>query len=698
MKQISIFLLASFLIILVSCDQGAKEGVRSTSQSIPSLDELARDGVFNPELMWRLGRISDPRVSPDGKEILFGITRYVLEDNKGQRDLFKVNLDDGEVIQLTETPYSEINALWKPDGSGIAYLSSESGTFQIWESDPDGRKPRQVSKIEGGINGFAFSPDMKHILYIQDVKLDPTPQEIHPDLPGSNVFIADDMMYRHWDQWHDYAYSHIFFAPYSNGDEVLAGTDIMQDERFDSPMMPWGGMEQISWSPDGKKIAYTCKKLGGKAYTLSTNSEIYLYDLESHQTTTLSGQGFDGYDWDPVFSPNGEKLAWRSMEEPGFEADKERIIIYDFATEQATDYSQGFDQSSNHFVWSADGMQLYFVSGTKATYQLYSLDVQNRLIRQITYGDHNYQTVHLAGEMLAGSKMSMSMPTELFLIDPKTGEETQLTKVNEDVFSRIKLGKVEKRWVKTSDDKEMLTWVIYPPDFDPGKKYPALLYCQGGPQSAVSQFFSYRWNFQMMAAHGYIVVAPNRRGLPTFGQEWNDQISGDYGGQNIRDYLSAIDALAAEPFVDENSLGAIGASYGGFSVFYLAGHHQKRFKAFISHCGMFNLEAQYASTEEYFFVNKDLEGPYWENPRPKSYDFSPHLYVDQWDTPIMIITGAKDYRIPYAQSLQAFNSAQLRGIPSRLLFFPDETHFVLKPQNAVLWQREFFKWLDEWLK
>lgn len=700
MNRIFILISLGTIMLTLGCQSFNKDKTKDSSEEfvVKSLEELSQDGVFNPELMWRLGRLSDVQLSTDKQQLLFGISRYSLEENKGDRDLYTLGLDGGELIRITETPDAEINALWKPDGSGIAYLSNKSGSFQIWECDANGKASKQITDIEGGINGFAFAPDMKHFLFTKDVILDPSPQDIHPDLPKANAFISDDLMYRHWDQWHDYAYSHIFYAEYSAQGLISSGTDIMEDERFDSPMLPWGGMEQISWSPDGSKIAYTCKKMFGKEYALSTNSEIYIFDLSNYKTITLSTPGFEGYDWDPVFSPDGSKLVWRSMEEPGFEADKERIILYDFETQKAKDLTEGFDQSSTNYVWSEDGSMLFFISGIKATYQIFSMDIARAQIRQITYGDHNYQSISLAGDKIIGSKMSMSMPTEIFSVDPVSGEETQVSNINDDVFSRITLGKVEKRWIKTTDDKQMLTWIIYPPNFDPEKKYPTLLYCQGGPQSAVSQFFSYRWNLQMMAANGYIVVAPNRRGLPTFGQDWNDQISGDYGGQNIQDYLSAIDSMAKEPFVDENKLGAVGASYGGYSVFWLAGHHQKRFKAFISHCGMFNLESQYAGTEEYFFVNKDLEGPYWQKPQPKSYQYSPHLFVDQWDTPILIITGANDFRIPYSQSLQAFNSAQLRGVPSRLLFFPEESHFVLKPQNAVLWQREFFKWLDEWLK
>lgn len=471
----------------------------------------------------------------------------------------------------------------------------------------------------------------------------------------------------------------------------------MQGELYDAPVKPDGGCEQIAWSPDGNKLCYTCKKQKGKEYALSTNSDIYLYDLNTKKTSNLS-EGNPGYDMDPVFSPKGDMLVWKSMATAGYESDKDRIMIYNFATSSRTDYSANFDQSSASFQWSADGSSLYFISGINATYQVYSMSLADKTIKQITKGAHNYTALLVKNNTIIGAKMSMSMPTEIFKIDQASGVQTQLSFINKPILSKISMGKVEEKWVSTTDNKQMLVWVIYPPNFDAKKKYPALLYCQGGPQSAVSQFFSYRWNFQMMAANDYIVVAPNRRGLPTFGQAWNDQIAGDYGGQNMQDYLSAIDEISKQAYVDPARLGAVGASYGGYSVYWLAGHHQKRFKAFIAHCGMFNLESQFAETEEFFFVNHDLGGPYWQDPKPKSYDYSPHLFVKNWDTPIMIITGGKDFRIPYTESFQAFNAAQLKGIPSKLLFFPEESHFVLKPQNSILWQREFFGWLDKYLK
>ncbi|MDX9941671.1 MAG: S9 family peptidase [Bacteroidales bacterium] len=647
-----------------------------------------------PENLWELNRISDVQISPDGTQVLYGVTSYDIETNRGSRDLFVVAVEGGQPRSLTRTEASEANGVWRPDGRKIGFIREG----QLWEMEPDGSNQVKLTEIAGGITGFGYAPDMKHIFFTKEVKMMPTVHDLHPDLPQADALVYDDLMYRHWNGWSDENYSHIFVAPYMDG-MIGRHWDIMEGQPYDSPVAPFGGNEQIAWTHDGKALAYTCKKLEGKEWAVSTNTDIYLYELAGGQTKNLT-EFNPGYDKNPVFSPDGRYMAWESMERPGFEADKNRILVMDFQTGNWRDYSEGFDQSSDHLVWSADSRRLYFLSGVNATYQLYSLDMGNGRIDQITTGMHDYQSVALAGNYLVAQRMSMSMPTEIYRVEEGRRGTTQqaITAVNAEVLDRLEMGRVEERWVKTTDDKDMLVYVIYPPNFDPNKKYPALLYCGGGPQSAVSQYFSYRWNFQIMAAHDYIVVAPNRRGLPTFGQEWNDQISQDYGGQNMKDYFSAIDAVAAEPFVDENRLGAVGASYGGFSVYWLAGNHNGRFKAFIAHCGMFNFESWYGSTEEMFFANWDLGGSYWEKPRPHSYDFSPHNFVGNWDTPILVIHGGRDYRVPKSEGMQAFNAAQLQGIPSRFLFFPEESHFVLKPQNSILWQREFFKWLDQWLK
>jgi len=661
-----------------------------------SLVSQAKTKVMTAETLWEFGRVSDVRISPDGKTILFGITYFDIDANRGTRNLYTMPVSGGKPTQITNTTINEFNALWRPDGKKIGFLSSESGSVQLWEMNIDGTNRVKVSDIPGGISGFNYSPDMKNIVFFKNVIVLPGVKDLYPDLPKANARIYDDLMFRHWDHWTDNSFNHVFIASYNNS-VVGDYYDIMEGEPYNSPLKPYGGMDQIIWSPDGQKLLYTSKKLFGKDYAVSTNSDLYLYDVKSKDTKNIT-EFNKGYDKNPAFSPDGKFVAWESMETDGFESDKTRIMILDLAKGTYKDYTKEFDQSSSGFVWSAKSDFLYFISGVKATHQIYSLEIKTGKIKQLTQGRHDYTSINLAGSSLVATQMTMAMPVEIFRIDIKTTSQTQISFVNKEILDNLKLAKIEERWVKTTDNKDMLVWVIYPPDFDPAKKYPALLYCQGGPQSAVSQFFSYRWNFQMMAANDYIIVAPNRRGLPSFGQEWNDQISKDYGGQNMKDYLSAIDALKQEPFVDENRLGAVGASYGGFSVFWLAGNHEKRFKAFIAHCGMFNLESWYGSTEELFFANHDIGGAYWENPKPKSYEFSPHRFIGNWDTPILVIHGEKDFRIPYTQGMEAFNAAQLKGIPSRFLSFPDENHWVLQPQNSILWQREFYRWLDHWLK
>lgn len=659
---------------------------------------VAQD-IMTPEMLWRLGRVSGVSVSSDGQSVLYGVSRYELEENTGNRDLYIINKDGQFPFVLTSTSGSEYAETWRPDGKKVACLYQTDNGAQLFELSPDGSSREQITDIEGGITNYAYSPAMNRILITRNVKLDPTANDIHPDLPMANARIIDDLMYRHWDGWHDYEYSHIFFADYEPGKILGEWKDIMPNEKFDSPLNPFGGIEEISWDPDGTRIAYTCKKSSGRDYAISTDSDIYLYNVNTGGTENVT-EGMAGYDKEPVFSPTGDRMLWSSMKRAGFEADRNRIFIYDFNTSKKEEVTKGLDRSANHPQWDPNGNTLYFLAGDKATYQVFKLSLENGDVQKITDGQHNYYAFDIVNEdQLIGARADMNHPVELFKINVSTGEQDALTTTNDKFYNNLKTGKVEERWVKTTDGKDMLVWVIFPPDFDPEKKYPALLYCQGGPQSAVSQFFSYRWNFQLMAANGYIIVAPNRRGLPSFGREWNDQISKDWGGQNMKDYLSAIDELKKEPYIDENRLGSVGASYGGYSVYWLAGKHEKRFKAFIAHCGIFNLESWYGSTEELFFANWDIGGPYWEEKWKNDYsEFSPHRFVQDWDAPIMVIHSEKDFRVPIGEGLQAFQAAQLNGVPSRFLYFPTESHWVLSPQNGVLWHREFFKWLDKWLK
>lgn len=694
------FIAMTMLLALGACTGPEKDGGKEPLKIDVNLTQAEKEaGVLTPEILWKFGRIGDHCLSPDGKLVAFTVRYYNLSEDRGVTNLYVVPLSGGEPVKLTDERSSESSPQWSADGKRIRFLSNRSGSSQIWEIAPNGEHLTRLSDIEGGINGFLFSPDESKLVYAKDVKEEPDAADIHPDMPKAKVRIINDLMYRHWNYWEDGCYSHLFVADFSDG-KLAQGVDINKGEKWDTPMAVGFDMNEVAWSPDGKQIVYASKKLYGKEYALSTNSDIYLYTLADGETVNLTEDN-PGYDRYPRFSPDGAFISWWSMATPLYESDQKRLFLLDTKTNVKTYLTKGFDQDVDYYTWDGDSRTICFVSGVKATAQLYTIDVATRKITPVTRGVHNYMTCQKSGELILAERMSMSMAPELYTVNAATGEATQLTFINSHIYDNIRMGEVKERWVKTTNGEEMLVWMIYPPDFDSTKKYPTLLYCQGGPQSAVSQFWSYRWNFQIMAANGYIIVAPNRHGVPSFGQKWNRQISGDYSGQNIRDYLSAIDDAKKDPYVDADRLGCIGASYGGYSVFYLAGHHQGRFKTFIAHCGMYNLESFYPQTEETFFPHFDLGGAPWDKNNPvaqRSYRNSPHKFINNWDTPIMIIVGEHDYRIPYTQSLEAFGAAQLRGIPSKLLFFPEETHFVSKPQDAVVWQREFFAWLDKWLK
>ena len=655
-----------------------------------------------PETLWQMGRVSEPQSAPDGKLVLYSVTRFNIQANKGNTDLFVVAVAGGEAKQITNSFSSESNARWRPDGKKIGYIGIETGTPQLWEINPDGSDNKQITSFKNGVSNFNYSPKGNMIYFTQDVKIQETLADRYPDLPKANALEYDGLMMRHWNQWEDVNFSHIMVSTYNDG-KVAQPRDIMPNEPYDAPNGPFGGEEEINWSPDGKLIAYSCKKEEGTAYATSTNTDIYIFDLATGKTENISIDN-KGYDTQPRFSPDGKSIAWLSMERAGFEADKNRIVVLELATKTLKEITKDLDQSADEMIWSPDSKTIYFASCTNAVQQLYAYAINAKAANlvKITNGLTDMGAISLASDAkstyLIATKTSLSRPAEIVKVDVLKGKIETLTTTNDALYAGLKLGKVEKRMISTSDNKEMLTWVIYPPDFDPKKKYPTLLYCQGGPQSTISQSFSFRWNFQLMAANGYIIVAPNRRGLPSFGQEWNDQISGDWGGQAMRDYLAAIDELSKEPFVDTARRGAIGASYGGYSVYYLAGNHNGRFKSFIAHCGVFNLESMYGATEEIFFSNHDMEGPYWKSPQPKSYEqFSPHKFVQNWNTPILVIHNEKDFRVPLGEGLQAFSAAQLKGIKSRFLYFADEGHWVTKPQNSLLWQREFFRWLKETL-
>jgi dipeptidyl aminopeptidase/acylaminoacyl peptidase len=656
--------------------------------------------LLTPETLWQFGRVGAPTVSPDRKSVLYSVTTYDLAENRGNADLWLVPATGGAPKRLTSTPKSELNPVWRPDGKKIAFLSAESGSMQAYEMNPDGSGRTQLSRSEADIDNFRYDPTGQRVLFTQRVKTGKDVHDLYPDLPKADALLYDELMYRHWTDWNDYMSSHPFVQTYG-AETGLSGSakDLMPGEPYDSPLAPDGGAEQLAFSPDGATVAYTSKKLKGKAYAESTNSEMYLYTIKTGQTQNLS-EGLPGYDTEPVFAPDGSKVVWLSMAKGGFESDRNRLMVYDLKTKLRTDATPTEEVSAGSPVWSADGQKIYFLGVTRGTEQIYEVVLKTQKVRQLTQGTHNYLTLALVGpEEFICTKTTMSQPAELVRVSAKDGRETQLTFTNRAQLEKLKLGSVEERTVKTSDGKQMQVWLILPPDFDPNKKYPALLYCQGGPQSPITQSFSYRWNFQLMAANGYVVVAPNRRGLPGFGREWNDAISGDWGGQPIKDYLAAIDDAATLPYVDKTKLGAVGASYGGYSVYYLAGNHQKRFKTFIAHAGLFDFQSWYPTTEELFFAKHDLGGPYFDPAAAKTYQqFSPSLYAKNWDTPILVIHGQRDFRVPVEQGMEAFGVAQLRNIPSRFLYFPDEGHWIMRPQNAVLWNRVFFDWLARSLK
>ncbi len=657
---------------------------------------LPSDRQYTSEVLEAFGRVGAPVVSPDGK-VLYSVSFESVEQNKSNADLYVMNIDGTEKTRLTSTPGSESNAVWIENGKKIAFMSPVDGKTQLWVMNADGSNRTAVSNVENGISGFLFSPNGSKVVMIGSVKFSRDAKDIYPDLPDATGKLIDDLMYKHWDEWVT-EIPHPLIGDF-NGKDITNVKDIMEDEPFESPMKPFGGIESFAWSPDGSKLIYVSRKKTGMEYALSTNSDLYVYDIESGSTSNMT-EGMMGYDTAPAYSPDGKYIAWLSMEHDGYESDKNRIFIMNVETSEKTDLTTDWDYTADAIAWAADSKSIYFIAPKDGVTPIFNINLSNKEVKVIADGVFDYQSLApLADGSLLTMRHSMVQPNEIYSVN--NGEIKQLTDVNNAILEAIDMPTVEKRMVTTTDGKLMTTWVVYPPNFDPTKKYPSLLYCQGGPQSAVSQFFSYRWNLALMAANGYIVIAPNRRGVPGFGTEWNAQISGDYGGQNMRDYLSAVDDMKKEAYIDAARIGAVGASYGGFSVYWLAGHHEGRFAAFIAHAGIFNTEAQYLETEEMWFANWDLGGPFWDKSNAiaqNSFANSPHRFVDKWDTPILITHGEYDFRILASQGMMAFNAARLRGVPAEMLIFPDENHWILKPQNSVMWQRVFFRWLDKWLK
>ena len=691
------------------------------------LTALTTNDRMTPEALWAMGRIGGAAASPDGKTVAYQVGYYSVKQNKSHQMLYTQTADGKQQTVLTTSAKSETDPAWIEGGKRIAFLTEG----QLWSMAPDGTDRRQLTKSDIDIEGFKFSPDGKKVILIKSLPYHESIKKKPEDLPLATGRLVTDLNYRHWDHYVE-SIPHPFVANVTE-QGVDEGVDMLKDEPYECPMAPFGGVEQLNWSPDSKFVAYTCRKKTGVYYAVSTDSDIYLYDIATGNTRNLCKPAnykpvdFDptktmktqainhqkedlnmGYDVNPKFSPDGRYIAWQSMARDGYESDRNRLCVYTLADGTKNYVTETFDSNVDDFCWANDSRTLYFIGVWHACENLYQTNLRGE-VKQLTDDWADFGSVQLLnnGNKLLASRHSFQQGDELYVVTPgKDAKKTkvqQLTFENKLFYDKLAFGKVQERWVKTTDGKEMQYWVILPPHFDENKKYPTLLFCEGGPQSPVSQFWSYRWNMQIMAANDYVVIAPNRRGLPGFGSEWNEQVSGHWTGQCMDDYLTAIDDAANNlPFVDKDKLGCVGASFGGFSVYYLAGHHNKRFKAFIAHDGAFNLESMYTDTEEAWFSNWEYEDAYWNrdqtNNAKRTYENSPHRFVDKWDTPILCIHGEKDYRINANQGFGAFNAARMRGIPAELLIFPDENHWVLKPQNGVLWQRTFFGWLDRWLK
>lgn len=674
--------------------------LRTFALTLIAATSLLGQERMSPELLWKLGRLGGGVASPDGDWVAYTVRRYDLKSNKGQSDLFIVPTGGGKARQLTSGPESEGAIQWvtSKDGVRLYFLSrrGEGAKTQAWSLDPKGGEPFQVTDHPGGIANLKVAPTGDRIAFTADVKLDPTVADVYPDLPLADGRIIDGLMYRHWDSWHDYAYSHLHWAKLGADGKAGKAVDLMRRLTADCPVPPFGGSEQLAWSPDGKQIAYTAKIVNDWAE--STDSDVYLVNVEGGAGTECITTGMDGYDNDPAYSPDGRFLLFHSMERPGFESDRNRVMLFDREEKTVDELTAGLDQTAHGATWTPDSKSVVFMSERRGTNQLFRLDVESKSLKQITTGRFNWSLLDVLsdGRFVVG-RQNMLRPWEYGVLAP-SGKWKRITDVNGDVYGRLELPKMRERWVRATDGKMIHNWVIYPPDFDPKKKWPVVIYCQGGPQGQIGQWFSYRWNFHLMAAQGYIVCAVNRRGLPGFGREWNDQISKDWGGQAMQDILSCTDDMLTQPYVDRTRVGAIGASFGGYTVYWLMGNSADRFACMISHAGVFNLESMYGSTEELFFVNWDLGGPYWKSwDLANAYErFSPHRFIGKWKTPLLVIHGEKDFRVPIGQGMEAFTAAQVEGIPSRFLYYPSEGHWILSPQNGVLWHRVFFDWLGRY--
>ena len=702
-KKMSL-MLTPIMLVTAACSTSSGSG---KSKIIEKPEVKVENGMLTPEVLEALGRVSDVTPSPDGSKIAFCLSYDNIEENKGNSEIYIMDANGENMERLTKTPGSESNLQWIQNGERIAFLGAaeDGGKPQICSMKPDGSDRKAHSNVESGVECFLISPDDSKVVYGATIKPFDKDTTVFEGLPKTTGRLVDDLMYKHWDEWVT-EIPHPFVGDFG-GNTVENVKDILDGQPFECPVRPFGGRESFAWSPDSKKLVYCTKQSVGKEYSFSTDSDLFLYDLATGKTVKNLTEGNEGYDTDPMFSPDGKTLAWLSMETAKYESDKKRLMVMDMASGQKRDLTADWDYWPEGFKWGPDGKEIYFSGYFQGTEPAFKIDVASAKIDTIAGGMWDYIDVTPTqnGKVFA-MRHNMLQPNEIIEITnkPATADQEncrELTSINKELLDQLAKVTVEKRLVKTTDGKEMTCWVILPPNFDKNKKYPSILYCQGGPQQAVSQFWSYRWNFRIMAANGYVIIAPNRRGVPGFGTEWNRQISGDYGGQNMKDYLSAADYLKAEPYIDPDGMAAVGASYGGFSVYWLAGHHDNRFAALIAHAGIFNLEAQYLETEEMFFADFDIGGPYWDKSNAiaqRTYENSPHRFVDNWTSPILVTVGELDYRILASQGMMAFNAAKMHGLEAEMLVFPDENHWVVKPQNAILWQRVFFRFLDKYCK
>lgn len=708
--------MATTAMIATSCT--SPEAPKDDAPIIGKSTRIATDHKLTPEILQELGKISEVTPSPDGTKLLYGVSYANVEQNRSNRELFVMNTDGSDNHAITHTAKSESNAVWSADGSEIYFMSSESGSSQIWKMNADGSNRQQISSFDRDIEGFVFSPDFSQVIMIAAIPMPKTDEQLFEGLDKTTGRIYEEMNYRHWNDW-VMDYPHPYLAKVVNGKVSNDGVkDILEGEPFECPMRPFGGTEAFAWSPDGNNIVYSCRKETGTAYAFSTRSSLYLYNIEDGTTVDLH-TGDHGYDTNPSYSPDGAYLAFQSMPRNGYESDKNRLMVIDMSTREMRDLTIDYDNNCDGFVWNADSKNIVFNGASYGTSKIFKVNVDEAKVSQVSADvQADYGSVTLVGNQIFATRHSMSCPDDIYALN-EAGEATQLTFENKELLDQMEMGRVEPRWMKCTNGDDMLVWIAYPVGFDetlkndPNHKFPTLLYCQGGPESAVSQFWSTRWNVAIMQANGYVVVLPNRHGVPGFGQAYNEEIAGDFAGQCMKDYFTAIDNVSKESWCDTDHLGAVGASFGGYSVYWLAGHHDNRFKCLIAHCGIFNTESMYGETEEMWFADWDYGGPYFDANKLQpglshtpnlgkginaSYLDSPHKSVDKWNAPILVIHNEYDFRIPVTQGMQAFNIARMRGIPAKFLYFPDECHWVTKPQNGVLWQRVFFDWLDKYLK